>query len=135
MDNLLTIKVDGKEETMRVSDWLNHNPVAFDMEKRKHQFTIDKSVFDILSNRLKLHHYDYFKKSLGLKLRIDFKGYDKPTKALVPYNNSPVEFYKWWCDNKDKVYLTFREKIELFDKVEMVKPNTLITKHKNLINK
>jgi RecQ family ATP-dependent DNA helicase len=135
MDNLLTVKVDGSEETMRVSEWLNHNPVAFDIEKRKHQFTVDKSVFDILSNRLKLHHNDYFKKSLGLKLRIKFNGYDNPIKALVPYKNNPVDFYKWWCENKDEVHLSFREKIELFDKVEITKPNTLNSMHLKLIGK
>ena len=37
MDNLLTIEVDGKEETMKVSKWLDHNPVALDMEKRKYE--------------------------------------------------------------------------------------------------
>ena len=36
MDNLLTIENDGKQETMKVSEWLNHNPVAFDMEKMIH---------------------------------------------------------------------------------------------------
>jgi len=135
MDNLLTIEVDGKEETLKVSEWLNHNPVAFDKEKRKHQFIIDKNVFSILSNRLKLHHYDYFKKSLGLKLRINFKGYDKPMKALVPYKNKPVEFYKWWCDNKDEVHLSFKEKIMLFDKVAISNPKILKPAHKKLINK
>lgn len=135
MDNLLTIEVDGNKETLKVSEWLNHNPVAFDKEKRKHQLTIDKSVFDILSNRLKLHHYDYFKKSLGLKLRINFKGYDKSMKALVPYKNKPVEFYKWWCDNKNEVHLSFKEKILLFDKVGLLKPNILKAEHKKLINR
>jgi len=135
MDNLLTIEVDGKEETMKVSEWLNHDPVAFDKEKRKHQFTIDKSVFDILANRLKNNHYDYFKKSLGLGLRIKFKGYGKPIKALVPYKNKPVEFYKWWCDNKEEVHLSFREKIELFDKVSVASPKTLETKHKKMMNR
>lgn len=135
MDNLITIEIDDKEETLKVSEWLNHNPVAFDKERRKHQFTIDKSVFNILTNRLKLHHYEYFKTSLGLNLRINFKGYDKPTKALVPYKNKPVEFYKWWCDNPEEVYLSFKEKILLFDKVELTKPNTLKAKHLKIIRK
>lgn len=135
MDNLLTIENGNSQETMKVSEWLNHNPVAFDMERKKYNFSIDKSVFDILSNRLKLNHYEYFKKSLGLNLRIDFKGYDKPTKALVPYKNKPIEFYKWWCKNGSEVYLSFKEKIELFDKVEMTKPNTLKTEHLKIIGK
>jgi ATP-dependent DNA helicase RecQ len=135
MDNLLTIEIDGKKETMKVSLWLNHNPVAFDIEKRKHQFSIDSSVFDILSNRLKLHHFDYWKESLGLNLYINFKGYNKLVKALVPYKNNPVEFYKWWCDNEDKVHLSIKEKVILFDNVEYRKQNTLKKIHKSLIGK
>lgn len=135
MDNLLTINVGRKQETMKVSQWLNYDPVAFDLEKRKHQFIVDKNVFDILINRLRLHHYPYFKKALGLNLSIDFKGYDKGVKALVPYKNKPVEFYKWWCDNKDKIHITFKEKLELLDKVKLSQPNALKTEHKKLINK
>ena len=135
MDNLLTIENENNKETMKVSEWLNHNPVTFDMERKKYNFSIDKIVFDILSNRLKLHHFEYFKKSLGLNLRIDFKGYDKPTKALVPYKNKPIEFYKWWCKNDSEVYLSFKEKIELFDKVKLINPNTLKTEHLKIIGK
>mgnify|MGYP005816256157 CR=1 FL=1 len=135
MDNLLTIEVDGKEQTMKISEWLNHDPVVFDKERIKHQFNVDRSVFEILANRLKLHHSEYFRKSLGLNMRIPFKGYERPIKALVPYKNKPVEFYKWWCENKDEVHLSFTEKIQLFDKINMVSADTLKAKHKNMINK
>lgn len=136
MQNLLTIKQEGEEpKTMKVSEWLNFDPVAFDIERRKHELSVDKKVFEILVNRLKLHHFDYFKKSLGLDLRINFKGYDKPVKAIVPYKDNPVEFYKWWCDNKDSISISFREKIELFDRVELIRPNTLKKNHRKMIKK
>lgn len=135
MDNLLTMDVDGTFKTLKVSDWLNEDPVAFDKERLKHNFNVDKSVFEILVNRLKLHHHDYFLKSAGLNIRINFKGYDKPVKALVPYKNNPVDFYEWWCENKDKVYLTFKDKIQLFDRVNLNNSNILKAKHKAILNK
>ena len=68
-------------------------------------------------------------------MRIDFKGYDQPVKALVPYKDEPVKFYKWWCENQDEIKITFTEKIELFDKVFMQKPNVLKAEHRKIINK
>lgn len=135
MKNLLTIEHDGKQDTMKVSEWLNYDPVTFDKERRKYQFKIDQKVFEILANRLKLHHYDYFKRSLGLDLRVNFSGYDKPVKAIIPYKNNPIAFYKWWCMNKDSLHITFKQKIELFDKVAIEDLNILKHQHKQLIGK
>jgi RecQ family ATP-dependent DNA helicase len=136
MDNLLTINTGNNNwETKKIGEWLNHNPVALDKERKKHNLKVDGKVFEILVNRLKLKHHDYFKNSLGLDLRISFKGYDKPVKAIIPYKNRPVEFYKWWCNNKDEVKLTFKQKIELIDKVALSQPKVLKTAHKKLVNK
>jgi hypothetical protein len=68
-------------------------------------------------------------------MRIDFKGFDFPVKAHIPYTDKPVEFYKWWCDNKDQVNMTFQEKLILFDKVYNLKPNLLKAEHRKTINK
>ena len=84
---------------------------------------------------MRAHHPEYFKEALGLKVRIAFKGYDKPVQALVPYSTQPVEFYKWWCSNQDSVNMTFEEKIKLFDKVFITKPIELKKEHIRLINK
>ena len=67
--------------------------------------------------------------------RIDFKGFDFPVKASIPYTDKPVEFYKWWCDNKEQVTMTFQEKLILFDKVYNLKPNLLKAEHRKTINK
>ncbi|MGC9152093.1 MAG: hypothetical protein ACP5F6_10120, partial [Microbacter sp.] len=76
-----------------------------------------------------------FKDALGINATIEFKGYDRPVKAIIPYNNNPVEFYKWWCINQDLVHLPFAEKIVLFDKVSMLDQNVIKIEHKKLITK
>ncbi|MCE5321580.1 MAG: hypothetical protein LLF93_10830 [Bacteroidales bacterium] len=120
---------------MRVSEWLKHDPVSFDIIRREETLKVNKEVFDILVSKLRAIHPDYFKEALGLKKRIEFKGYDKPVQASVPYSTQPVEFYKWWCLNQDYVNMTFEEKIKLFDKVYATKPTALKKKHKQLINR
>ena len=62
-------------------------------------------------------------------------GYTRPVQAIVPYKAKPVEFYKWWIDNEEKVYLTTEEKIKLYDKVYMESPKILTKNHKKLIDK
>ncbi len=135
MGVLLTLETETGEQTMKISKWLNNDPVAFDKVRRKLDLKVDSKVFEILISKLRANHSEYFKDSLGLNMRINFKGYDKPIKALVPYKNKPVEFYKWWCDNKEKVKLSFKEKIELIDKVNLRKPDILKAKHKRIIGK
>ncbi len=133
--DLLTIGSEGRERTMKVSQWLSVDPVLFDITRNEFNLKIDKKVFEILVSKLRRNHFEYFKKRLGLNMRIDFKGYDKPVKALVPFKNNPVDFYKWWLKNHDKVYLGLKDKIQLFDKVNLIKPEILNREHKKIINK
>ena len=133
--NLLTIENEQGIRTMKISEWLSEDPVALDIVRKEYKMKIDKNVFEILISKLKAFHFKYFRDSLGLNMRIDFKGYDQPVKALVPYKDEPVKFYKWWCENQDEIKITFTEKIELFDKVFMQKPNVLKAEHRKIINK
>ena len=133
--DLLTIETDDETNTMKVSQWLSYDPVTFDKTRKKYDLKVDKKVFEILVSRLKANHHEYFKKSLGLNMRIEFKGYDGLVKALVPYKDDPVKFYKWWITNSDQVYLSFKNKIELLNKINMNKPEILTSEHKRLINK
>jgi hypothetical protein len=96
---------------------------------------MDKNSYKVLMSRLRNHHYDYFKKSLGLNLLITFDGYDTPVNASIPYKNNPIEFYKWICDNPDEVILSFREKVELVNKVYLLKPSALKSIHRKKIEK
>lgn len=134
MSNLLTINTDDGLKTMKVTEWLTKDPISFDKARRETEFKIDCEVFKILSSRLKNHYPDYFRDSLGLNVRINFKGYDKPIKAIAIYKDHPVEFYKWWQENKDIVTLTFKEKLELLNKVNVINPNVLKRKDYNLIH-
>ncbi len=133
--SLLTIENEKGIRTMKTSEWLVEDPVSFHTIFRKHKLKIDKKIFEILVSKIKSDHFEHFRDSLGLDIRIEFKGYDIPVKASVPYIDKPVEFYKWWCENKEQVTLNFKEKLILFDKVFMLKPNILKSEHRKLINK
>jgi len=132
MDNLLTIDTSEGTKTLKVSQWLSKDPVSFDIVKRKFNLKISKQVFDFLVSKLR-QHKEYFRDLLGLKMKIEFKGYDKPVSALVPYTTQPVDFYKWWCKNEDKVTLSEKDKIILFDKIKNEAPKILLKKHSNML--
>lgn len=132
---LLTIENEKGIKTMKISEWLIEDPVSFHTIFHKHKLKIDRKIFEILVSKLKANHFEHFRDSLELNMKIDFKGYDRPVKARVPYTDNPVEFYKWWCDNKDQVTMKFQEKLILFDKVFVQKPNILKAEHRKIINK
>ena len=135
LDNPLTISNENGIRTKKVSEWLSEDPLAFDIVRKTTPFQVNKDVFDILISRLNAHHPGYVKKVLGLKLKIEFKGYSKLVHAIVPYNTKPVEFYKWWCSNKEDIVMTLDEQTKLFIKVYRLKPSVLKSEHKKLINK
>ena len=132
---MLTIENENGIKTLRISEWLTKDPISFDKKRKEHNLKVSKEIFDILVSKLRANHPEYFKDALGLKIRIEFKGYDSDVQAIVPYLSKPVEFYKWWCLNKDLVNMTFAEKIILFDKVLMEDQNALTKEHMNLIKK
>lgn len=131
--NFLTIEDENGLRTMKITQWLSNDPVSFDKIRKEFNLKIDSKVFEMLVSKLKAYHFQYFKESLGLNMRIDFKGFDKPVKAVIPYTDTPVEFYKWWCENPNEVNMTFQEKLKLFDKVNLLKSTALKTQHKRII--
>jgi RecQ family ATP-dependent DNA helicase len=133
--DLLTLEVEGVKKTKKISDWLQDNPVSFDIARKNVPIKVNKEVFEVLISKLRAFHPDYFKETLGLKTRIQFKGYDRLVQASIPYSEKPVEFYKWWRLNESDIKLTTTEKIKLFDKVHLIKPSELKKEHKNLILK
>lgn len=135
LDNLLTIENETSIKTLRISEWLHEDPKALDITRRRHNMKINREIFDILVSKLRANHPEYFRDALGLNATIEFKGYDRPVKAIIPYKNNPIEFYKWWCINQDHVHLTFAEKIILFDKVLTLDQNAIKIEHKNLITR
>jgi ATP-dependent DNA helicase RecQ len=133
--NLLTIENEKGLKTMKISEWLTNDPVSLDKTRKEFKLKINSEIFEILVSKLKTYHYDYFKNSLGLDIKIEFKGYNYPVKAKVLYSDKPLEFYNWWCLDKDQVNMTFQEKIILFDKVYKIKPNCLKAEHRKTLNK
>jgi hypothetical protein len=67
-------------------------------------------------------------------MRIKFKGYPALVKAIVPYKDQPVSFYKWWIENPNELYMDFKSKIELINKVHGLNPSVLKSEHKKTIN-
>jgi len=132
MNNLLTIDTEEETKTYKVSEWLAKDPVNFDKVRREFDLKVNKDVFEILVSKLR-QHKEYFRDALGLKMRIEFKGFDTPVQAIVPYNNDPVRFYKWWCKNENKVTLSNKEKIELFEKVRNENPKVLLLNHRKIL--
>jgi ATP-dependent DNA helicase RecQ len=135
LENPLTITDEGGIRTKKVYEWLSDDPLAFDIVRKATPFRVNKDVFDILISRLNAHHPEYVKKVLGLKIKIEFKGFTKHVHAKVPYDTRPIEFYKWWCSNLENVIMTLEEKIRLFNRVYLLKPTVLKYEHKKLINK
>lgn len=133
--NLLTIENDKEIRTMKVSEWLTNDPVSFHQISQEFKLRIDGKTFEILVSKLKASHFIYFRDSLGLNMKIDFKGFAFPVKASIPYTDKPIEFYKWWLDHKDDLTMKFQEKLILFDKVYMQKSNILKSEHRKMINK
>ena len=101
----------------------------------EYNIVIPKEYYKILMNRLQVSHKEYYRDIMGLKLYIDFKGYDSPVQASVVYSCEPVKFYKWWKANKDRVTLSKDEMLKLFLNVEKINPKTLIKEHKQMISK
>ncbi|ERJ59231.1 hypothetical protein M472_10645 [Sphingobacterium paucimobilis HER1398] len=130
---LLTIQTEEEIRTMRVSEWLMYDPVILDKERIKVGFKLEGRAYQILNSKLRAHHFDYYRDILRLQMHIDFPKYSTSVKALLPYTDKPVEFYKWWCDNPDQVTLNFREKLMLFEKVNSKHPRTLKSEHKKMI--
>lgn len=131
---LLTIEIDEEPITMKINKWLSDDPVSLHKTIVENGLKVDNEVFKILVSKLRSNHYEYFKDFLGLNMKISFDGYDYPIKAIVPYSNKPVLFYKWWCNNKNTVKLSFKEKLELFDKVNLMDSSVLKSKHKKLLD-
>ena len=130
---LLTIETDKGKVTHKISEWLKKNPVLLDQVRTKHNLKFSSEVFRIMVSKVR-QNTSYFTESRGLNLRIEFKGYPVLVQASLPYKDKPVEFYKWWCKNEDKVYMTIAEKIQLFIRVKALKPDALLKVHEKLIS-
>ncbi len=120
-NDLLTIKDEDKHvRTMHVSDWVIKEPVLLHKTIKKNKIRLNYKLFTVLLSKLSNKYPDYYKRTLGLNMKIKFSGYDQLVEARIPYIDQPVKFFKWWLKNKDKVHLSETDIIILLDKVKML---------------
>lgn len=130
-DNMLTIGI----QTMPIKKWITEDPVTLHRTIEEYNLRIGKESFKILTNRLRLHHFNYYRDFMRLRLLIEFPGYEGLVSASVPYKMYPVKFYKWWKQNQDKIKMSKKETIELFLAVDAENPKALLKAHRTLIGK
>lgn len=129
-DNLLTLGL----RTMKLSKWINEDPIILHRNIVTHDLHIDKECYRLLMSKLMFQHRNYYRDMMGLKYKINFPGLGMVC-ASVPYNNDPVNFYRWWKNHEHEVTLTKKEIITLFLNVEKSNPNALLKIHRKMIQK
>mgnify|MGYP002569520395 FL=1 len=129
-DSLLTIG----NKTMKITQWVTNNPVLLHRTVVEYNMVLDKSYYKVLMSRLQNNHFAYYRDFMGLRLMIDYPGYDERVQASVPYNDDPVKFYKWWKKNQEKVTLSYKEQLILFMAVDRKNQRALNKAHKALIS-
>ena len=129
-NDLLTID----KRTMQIKRWLVEDPVELDKIQRKYSLIFDKEMYKILMSKLRYNHFPYYRDIMGLKLWIEFPGYKNMVVAEFLYKNEPINFYKWWKKNEDKVTLSRKELLELLLKVNECDSKLLLKRHKELLS-
>ena len=113
------LTIDG--ETMTINQWIDNDPVR--LHKNKNGISIQNDVYRTLMSKLehRPEYFEYYKKIMGLNLKIRFGQNDDLQLAKNLYDSNPIRFYKWWKkkENNNKVFMTEKEKIVLFEKVRI----------------
>ena len=133
----LTLDCEDGPRTLKLGVWINFDPVRIHkMIIREKVLKVDEmEVLNPLVSKLRRADPEYFKRFMGLKLVIDYPGYDTGIVARIPFENDPVGFYKWWRKGKheDKVFLNSAYQVILFQKVSMMDPKTILKKDLEII--
>lgn len=128
----LTLDTEDGPKTMKMGVWINYDPVRIHrMVVREKTLQVDQfEVMAPLVSKLRKADPDYFRRIMGLKITVDFPGYDTGVVARIPFENDPVAFYKWWRKGKheNKVHLSLGNQIILFQKVAMMDPKMILKK-------
>lgn len=130
--DMLTLDCEDGPVTLKVSDWLQKDPVRIHrMIVKEKRLQVDQmEVFLPLVSKLRRADYDYYKRITGLKMMIDFPGFNSEIEARIPYDTDPIAFYKWWRKgkNENKVYLSPAYQFKLFQKVSVMEPRVMLKK-------
>lgn len=136
-EDLLTLQTDEGEKTMSIGAWINTDPARIHrMATREKAIQLDYiEVFLPLMSKLRRYDLAYYKKVMGLKIKIDFPGFPPDTEAKIPFDTDPVAFYKWWRKNKheDVVYLSKGNQFILFQKVMKIDEKIMLKKDKDFV--
>ncbi len=132
-DDIFEWVINGEKKIMKASQWIKHYPIEF--YEALHKQKIFFCQYEILINRIRNNFPNEYKKIKGLKIKIPWGRNNELVEAKVPYKNDPVKFYKWWkrSENTNKVFLSTKEKLELFNKVNLEEPSILLKKHKSFL--
>lgn len=125
----LTLDLNGQPRTQSLNDWICNNPVELHKALLEKDFLLARDSYRILMRNLRANDIDYYRKAVRLDILIDFPGHVQQVPAKSMYDFEPVKFYKWWSANEKKVCMSSREKIQLFLKVESIRPGTLQKQH------
>ncbi|MCQ2153696.1 MAG: hypothetical protein MJY44_03875 [Bacteroidales bacterium] len=130
--DVLTLDCEDGPKTLKMGVWINYDPVRIHrMIIREKVLQVDQyEVLNPLVSKLRRADPEYFRRFMGLRMVIDFPGYDTGVVAKIPYENDPVGFYKWWRKGRheDKVHLNAAYQIMLFQKVAMMAPGVVLKK-------
>lgn len=134
----LTLDTDEGPLTLKMGAWLNHDPI------RIHQMIIREKIlkvdnFEVLTplvSKLRRADPEYYKRIMGLNIVVDYPGYSSGIKAVIPFENDPVGFYKWWRKGKhgSKVHLSLGNQIRLFQKVSLMDSKIILKKDLELLS-
>lgn len=128
----LTLDCEGGPKTMTVGEWVVTDPVRIHklIVKEKALQVDQTEVFLPLVSKLRRADFEYYRRITGLKILIDFPGYNSGIPAKIPYDTDPVAFYKWWRKGKHEhvVYLSPAYQFMLFQKVAVMEPKIILKK-------
>ena len=130
--DMLTLDCEDGPVSLKMSEWLQRDPVRIHrMIVKEKRLQVDQmEVFLPLVSKLRRADYDYYKRITGLRMMIDFPGFNSEVEARIPYDTDPIAFYKWWRKgkNENKVYLSPAYQFKLFQKVSVMEPRVMLKK-------
>ena len=117
LDDTVTLQWEGKLTSQRVSQWITEDDLNFHKAATKLGIKFKSDARKILYSRLRKHDA-YFSKWLGTSKIIEIPRVPGKKKVKILLKDHPVEFYRWWSENREEVVLGLRDKIELFDRLK-----------------
>jgi hypothetical protein len=131
-EDYLTLDCEDGPQTLRIGEWLNADPVRIHkMVIREKTLQVDQmEVYNPLFSKLRRADPEYYKKFMGLRVMIDFPGFDTEIEAKIAFDTNPIGFYKWWRKGKHEhlVYLSQGNQFRLFQKVMLMEPKVMLKK-------